>query len=87
MRTTPPANVSPTLISRPWFRRNATATTLLVRQGVVQAAQRGGAAKGFRRIFMRFKKLDAVFLGFLVFVLIVESLRALVLAHPNLVSF
>ena len=31
--------------------------------------------KGFRRIFSRFEKLDVVFLGFIVFVLIVESLR------------
>ena len=31
--------------------------------------------KGFRRIFSRFEKLDAIFLGFLVFVLIVEALR------------
>jgi len=31
--------------------------------------------KGFRRIFSRFEKLDALFLGFLTFVLIVEALR------------
>ena len=31
--------------------------------------------KGFRRIFSRFDKLDAVFLGFLHFALIVEALR------------
>ena len=31
--------------------------------------------KGFRRIFSRFEKLDAIFLGFLVFVLIVDALR------------
>ena len=31
--------------------------------------------KGFRRIFSRFEKLDVIFLGFLVFVLIVEALR------------
>ena len=31
--------------------------------------------KGFRRIFSRFEKLDAIFLGFLIFVLIVEALR------------
>ena len=31
--------------------------------------------KGFRRIFSRFEKLDVVFLGFIVFVLIIESLR------------
>ena len=31
--------------------------------------------KGFRRIFSRFEKLDVVFLGFIVFVLIVETLR------------
>ena len=32
--------------------------------------------KGFRRIFSRFEKLDVVFLGFIVFVLIVEALRS-----------
>ena len=31
--------------------------------------------KGFRRIFSRFEKLDVVFLGFIVFALIVEALR------------
>jgi transposase len=32
--------------------------------------------KGFHRIFPRFEKLDALFLGFLSFALIVEALRA-----------
>jgi transposase len=31
--------------------------------------------KGFRRIFSRFKKLDALFLGFLNVALIIEALR------------
>jgi len=31
--------------------------------------------KGFRRIFSRFEKLDVVFLGFIYFALIVETLR------------
>ena len=31
--------------------------------------------KGFRRIFSRFEKLDALFLGFLTFALIVEALN------------
>ena len=31
--------------------------------------------KGFRRIFTRFEKLDVLFLGFIVFALIVEALR------------
>ena len=31
--------------------------------------------KGFRRIFSRFEKLDVVFLGFIVFLLIVDALR------------
>ena len=31
--------------------------------------------KGFRRIFSRFEKLDIMFLGFLVFVLIADALR------------
>ena len=31
--------------------------------------------KGFRRIFSRFEKLDVVFLGFIVFALIVDGLR------------
>ena len=31
--------------------------------------------KGFRRIFSRFEKLDMVFLGFIVFALIVDGLR------------
>ena len=31
--------------------------------------------KGFRRIFSRFDKLDVIFLGFIVFVLIINLLR------------
>ena len=31
--------------------------------------------KGFRRIFTRYDKLDVLFLGFIVFALIVEALR------------
>ena len=31
--------------------------------------------KGFRRIFSRFEKLDTVFLGFILFALIVDGLR------------
>jgi len=31
--------------------------------------------KGFRRIFSRFEKLDVMFLGFVVFVLIIDALR------------
>ena len=31
--------------------------------------------KGFRRLFTRFEKLDVLFLGFIVFALIVEALR------------
>lgn len=31
--------------------------------------------KGYRRIFSRFEKLDAVFLGFIAFAFIVEALR------------
>ena len=31
--------------------------------------------KEFRRIFSRFEKLDALFLGFIIFVLIVDALR------------
>ena len=31
--------------------------------------------KGFRRIFSRFVKLDVIFLGFILFALIVEALR------------
>ena len=30
--------------------------------------------KGFRRIFSRFEKLDVIFLGFILFVLILEAL-------------
>jgi len=33
--------------------------------------------KGFRRIFSRFEKLDAMFLGFLSFVLVADGLRVL----------
>ena len=32
--------------------------------------------KGFRRIFSRFEKLDALFLGFISFALILDALRA-----------
>ena len=31
--------------------------------------------KGFRRIFSRFEKLDALFLGFISFALILDALR------------
>ena len=31
--------------------------------------------KGFRRIFSRFEKLDVVFLGFIVFALIIDTFR------------
>ena len=31
--------------------------------------------KGFRRIFSRFEKLDVIFIGFIVFALIVDGLR------------
>ena len=31
--------------------------------------------KGFRRIFTRFEKLDALFLGFILFALIVDAVR------------
>jgi transposase len=31
--------------------------------------------KGFRRIFSRFEKLDVVFLGFIVFALVIDALR------------
>ncbi len=31
--------------------------------------------KGYRRIFSRFEKLDVMFIGFILFVLIVEALR------------
>ncbi|OZB45613.1 MAG: hypothetical protein B7X46_03215 [Thiomonas sp. 15-66-11] len=33
--------------------------------------------KGLRRVFSRFEKLDAMFLGFLSFVLVVDGLRNL----------
>ena len=33
--------------------------------------------KGYRRIFSRFEKLDAMFLGFLSFVLVADGLRCL----------
>jgi len=31
--------------------------------------------KGFRRIFSRFEKLDVIFIGFILFALIVDALR------------
>ena len=31
--------------------------------------------KGFRRIFSRFEKLDVLFIGFILFALIIEALR------------
>ena len=31
--------------------------------------------KGFRRIFSRFEKLDVIFLGFILFALIIDALR------------
>ncbi len=31
--------------------------------------------KGFRRVFFRFEKLDVIFLGFILFSLIIEALR------------
>ena len=32
--------------------------------------------KGFRQVFSRFEKLDVMFLGFVVFALIIEALRS-----------
>ena len=49
---------------RCYFGPSLTATNSLFRR-----------LKGFRRIFSRFEKLDALFLGFLSFALIVEALR------------
>ena len=31
--------------------------------------------KGFRRVFSRFEKLDVIFIGFILFSLIIEALR------------
>jgi len=31
--------------------------------------------RGFRRVFSRFEKLDVIFIGFLVFALIIDALR------------
>ena len=31
--------------------------------------------KGFRRVFSRFEKLDMIFIGFILFSLIIEALR------------
>ena len=31
--------------------------------------------KGFRRVFSRFEKLDVIFIGFILFALIIEALR------------
>ena len=42
--------------------------------------------KGFRRIFSRFEKLDVVFLGFIVFVLVIE-VTTLVLTRPNMLGW
>ena len=39
--------------------------------------------KGYRRIFMRFDKLDAMFLGFLNFALVVEMIYDLAWTGPN----
>jgi len=32
--------------------------------------------KGFRRVFSRFDKLDVMFLGFVVFALVIDALRS-----------
>jgi len=32
--------------------------------------------RGFRRVFSRFEKLDVMFLGFIVFALIIDALRS-----------
>jgi transposase len=39
--------------------------------------------KGFRRVFSRFDKLDVMFAAFVLFALIVEALRFLVLTRPS----
>ena len=41
--------------------------------------------KGFRRIFSRFEKLDVIFIGFILFALIVDGLRY-VLTGPSKLS-
>ena len=46
------------------------------RQQVTDDAVRG-RLKGYRRIFSRFEKLDAMFLGFLSIVLVADGLRGL----------
>ena len=50
-----------------------------MRQGTVQTAQRGRAPvrrlKGFHRVFSRFEKLDVMFLGFVVFALVIDALH------------
>ncbi len=42
--------------------------------------------KGFRRIFSRFEKLDVVFLGFIYFALIIETLRLARISHRQVVE-
>ena len=46
-----------------------------IRPGDVQAAPIERLFRVYRRIFSRFEKLDVIFLGFILFALIVEALR------------
>jgi len=55
--------VEPWNYSKAWYRRRNEIERLFRR------------LKGFRRIFSRFDKLDAMFMAFLCFALVVEALR------------
>jgi transposase len=64
----------------PWCRPSPTASTpwrydraLYKKRNEIERLFR--RMKGYRRIFSRFEKLDALFLGFLAFAFIVEALR------------
>jgi transposase len=59
----------------PWFRLNPWEydRAMYKRRNEIERLFR--RLKGFRRIFSRFEKLDVIFIGFILFALIVDGLR------------
>ena len=64
----------------PRQRGNVSHTNLLVLNAILYKRRNEierlfRRLKGFRRIFSRFEKLDVIFIGFILFALIVDGLR------------
>ena len=80
MKAMKPDNWRSNSILFPWFRLRTIGSTLgsttarmYKRRNEIERLFR--RLKGFRRIFSRFEKLDVIFIGFILFALIVDGLR------------